>query len=88
MGVGSPESEAGQLWSMSAGRVCLVHGWLAVARPRKIPRHKLPTGVSSKSADLKQLEPTEMPLQTRGQAATLLRSLRLPFSSMTPLSQS
>lgn len=53
----------------------------------KIPRYKLPTGVSSKSANLKQLQPTEMPLQTRSRAATLCGSLRLPFSPLTPLSQ-
>ena len=63
-------------------------GWLALAQPRKIPRYKVPTGVSSKSADLKQLQPTEMPLQTRSRAATLCGALQLPFSPLTPLSQS
>ena len=72
----------------SSGRACRVQGWPALAQPRKIPRYKLPTGVSSKSADLKQPQPTEMPLQTRSRAATLCGSLHLPFSPLTPFSQS
>lgn len=52
MGVGSLESEASQLWSPSTAQ-----DGFALAWPRKISRDKSSTGVSSKSADQKELQP-------------------------------